>query len=131
MLLNFLYLIFLVVIVGGAIIFFIAGDRFMTFANFIRSAWPIMFLLVALAFKLRLTKAEERRYAATGLSLRTITISYGDKMKGEIVTFLAPVAVLLVAAFSEEGVWPLDIVQAFFVLIIVYAWNKYLWLRAR
>lgn len=131
LLLNFLYLAFLIALIGGAIVFFIQGDRFSAFATFLRSAWPIAFLLAVLAFKLRLTQSEKKRGEGTGLSLRTLTLDFADKMKGEFIAFASALSVLIIAAFSDSGVTALTIVQALVVLAITYLWHKYLWLRAR
>lgn len=131
LILNFLYLAFLILLIGGAIIFFIQGDRFSAFATFLRNAWPIAFLLAGLAFKLRLTQNEKARGEGTGNSLRTITLDYSDKMKAECMVFACPLAILCIAAFSEDGVRAVTIVQSIIVLVIVYLWHKYLWLRAR
>lgn len=131
LIIDFFYLAFLVLLVGGAIIFFIQGDRVSAVANFLRSAWPIAFLLSALAFKLHLTNNEKARGESNGMDLRTLTLSFGDKMKAEAIVFACPLAVLLIAASSDTGVTAFDIIQALIVLAIVYAWHKYLWLRAR
>ena len=131
LILNFLYLGFLILLVGGAIVFFIQGDRFSMFATFLRNAWPIAFLLAALAFKLRLTHGEKARGEGTGNSLRTITLDYTDKMKAECMVFACPLAILCIAAFSEDGVRAVTIIQSIIVLVIVYLWHTYLWLRAR
>lgn len=131
LIIDFLYLAFFVALIGGAIMFFIQGGRFDTFTDFIRSAWLIALLLAALAFKLRLTKSEKTRAESTGFSLLTLNLSFNDKMKGEFVVFACPLAVLFIAAISETGVDNLDIIQAIIVLVIAYAWHKYLWLKAR
>ncbi|MCX6792977.1 MAG: hypothetical protein NTY12_03035 [Candidatus Falkowbacteria bacterium] len=131
LIINFLYLAFLVLLVGGAILFFIQGNRFSEFAIFLRSAWPIAFLLAVLAFKLQLTNNEKKRGESNGMDLRTLNLTFADKMKAELVVFACPLSILLVAALSDTGVDALDIIQALVVLAIVYAWHKYLWLRAR
>ncbi len=131
LLLNFIYIAFFVLLVGSCIIFFIQGDRFSTFATFLRSAWPIAFFLGALAIKLRLTQSEKRAGEGTGLSLRTLSLSFGDKMKAEFVAYALPLVILFIAAFLEEGVQTSDIIQAVCVFLIAFLWHKYLWLRAR
>lgn len=131
LLLNFLYIAFFVLLVGSCIIFFIQGDRFSTFATFLRSAWPIAFFLGALAIKLRLTQSEKRAGEGTGLSLRTLSLSFGDKMKAEFIAYALPLVILFIAAFLDEGVQTSDIIQAVCVFLIAFLWHKYLWLRAR
>ncbi len=131
LIINFFYLVFLLALVAGAIVFFIEGDRFAAFAMFLKSAWPIAFVLASLAFKLRLTQAEKVRGDKTGNNLKTLNLSFGDKMKNEFIAFALALVVLLVAALSESGVTAVTIVQAIFVLAIAYAWQKYIWFRAR
>ena len=131
LIINFFYLAFLVFIVGGAILFSIQGDNVSTVANFLRSAWPIAFVLAALAFKIHLTNNEKKRGETNGFVDRTLNLSFGDKIKWEVVVFACPLAVLFVAAMSDNGVTVIDIIQAAFVLGISYFWFKYLWLRAR
>lgn len=124
-LLNFIFLIALVALV---IFYFIAGDRFAAFIEIMQSLIPLaifmIIFLIALKIKRREYKRNKERDGEGGGII--LSLSHFDVLKWDMIIFLTPVIILLIALFIDREVDLTDIFQAVFSLVIMYVWKKVL-----
>lgn len=126
MIIDFINVVFVIVIITSAIFYFLVGDNFEQFKNIIEALSPVaVFLLIMMiAVKLRRLKGNKRE--KEGNTEVTLNLSYSDKINGDLISFLIPVVMLLTPFFMNGEINLADFIQALFAFAIVALWNKYL-----
>lgn len=114
---EFLNLGFLVILVIFVIVFFIAGDRFESFVHIMKALAPvaiygIIFMIMIKINRMKLIKWKSEGRESSDKEI-VIYLSFIDKYILDILLYLMPIAVLLVAFFLNDKVVNLiDVIQA-------------------
>lgn len=128
LLIDFLNLVFLVVLVGFVLSFFIVGDRFGVFIKIMRSLIPIAVFLIIFLIMLKIKRMafKEKQTGEMNEEKTVLYLGRFDLLKWDIVIFLLPVIILLLAFFIDKEVTITDIIQATIALLLMYHWKKLL-----
>lgn len=125
---DFINHIFLLGIIAFFIFFFTIGDRFETFVEIMRSFAPIaIFIFIFLVMvKIRRMKIKEKIKDGGETDEIVLRLTYFDELKGDILIFLLPIVILLIAFFIEGFVALSGIIQAGVAFLLMYFWKKIL-----
>lgn len=123
---DFINHLFLLFIVAFFIFWFIVGDRFEAFTELMRSLVPvgIFGFIFLVMIKIKRMKLKERRRNNEEDAEIVLRLSYFDESKGDILIFLLPIIILLVAFFIDGAVSFSDIIQAVVAFILMYLWKS-------
>lgn len=128
---DFVNLIFIIIIIGGAILYFIAGDHFEDFKKILVSFSPIGFFIILFLFKLRFGRGEKEKREREGNLNLILKLDFVDKTKSDIFMFSLPVTVCLIAFIVNKEVTLINFFQSAVVFIIAYWWKKWLFSKER
>lgn len=124
--LEFINLIFLVILIGFCIFFFVSGDRFAAFAVLMKSLTPVAFFGILLLIKNKLNRQQVRKRQAENNMDITLRLTYFDRLKTDFVVFSLPMVVLLIPILFTKKIDALDMLQALVAFAIFYFWQKLL-----
>ena len=131
MALDFLNFIFVLLLVGLCILYFIAGDNFESFKNILRSLVPFAGLGVIFLIKLKFWREHGKKVEKEGGGDSEILMTYGDRLKCDLFVFSLPAAVCLAAFVLKGSVFATDIIAAILVFVLAYLFEKWLLKKAR
>lgn len=126
LIIDFANLIFVILIIGGAILYFIAGDSFDNFKNILASLSPFGLFVILLLFKIRFSRGEREKREREGNLDLILRLNFMDKARSDVFMFSLPIAVCLIAFIVNREVTLLNFFQAAAVLLIAYWWKKWL-----
>lgn len=123
---DFINHIFLLSMVAFFIFWFTVGDRFEAFAELMRSLVPIgIFGFIFLVMiKIKRMKMKERRRNSEEDAEIVLRLTYFDESRGDILIFLLPIIILLIAFFIDGFVATADVIQAAFAFLLMYLWKS-------
>jgi hypothetical protein len=125
-LIDFINFVFGIIIIGLAILYFIAGDNFENFRRILESLAPLAVLAVIFLINLKLWREKAKKKEREGNLELTLQLSFIDKLKSDIFLFILPAAVLGVAFVINKKVGPTDVLEALVVFVVAYLWQKWL-----
>lgn len=127
MFLDFIQYIFLLILVSITLVFFVDGDseRFDRFRELMRNLAPMAYFGIAFLVSLKFYRRRYKQRKDDNNLEIVLTLQMKDKLIGEIISFLVPVAVLLIAFFNQP-VSGEDIVQALLAFMLVFSFQRYL-----
>lgn len=121
---DFIYLVFLLLLVGFCIFFFIAGDRFKTFTVLLKSLMPLAIVGIIFIIKIKINRRElKKRKSEENLEI-ILHLTFMDKMYSDILNYSAPIAILIIPIIIQRRVDIIDIFQALATFAIFYFWQK-------
>jgi hypothetical protein len=126
MLIDFINLVFTIAIIICTIIYFTTGDNFENFKRLMESLVPFAILILIFMVNWRLWRQTARKRESEGNMGITLEMTYMDKLKGDLVVFTLPAAVLLIAFLSDKHVGATAVLEAVAVFVIAYLWQKWL-----
>jgi hypothetical protein len=130
-LIGFINFIFAILIVFGAVFYFIAGDNFVNFRHFLESLAPLAVLVLFFLINLRLWQEKAKKKEREGNLDITLRLSFTDKLKSDIFLFSLPAASLLIAFIANRAVGTSDVLSALAVFLIAYLWQKWLFSKEK
>lgn len=110
--------------------YLILGDKVGVVSKVMRALVPLSYFALAFVIKMRVNLSNYKKRKKENDTELVLYLSHWDKIKDEIVIFLLPVIVLLVASL-ESGVDATSVVQALLVFIVMYAWHIILFRKIR
>lgn len=126
LIIDFINLIFAILVIGGAILYFIAGDHFENFKNIIAALSPFALFITLLLIKIKFSQEEKKKREREGNMDLILRLNFIDKTKSDIFMFSLPVIVCLIAYIVNREITLTNFFQAAAVLIIAYWWKKWL-----
>lgn len=117
LILDFINLVFLIILVGFVIVFFIAGDRFESFIHIMKSLVPIAIYGIIFMIMIKIKRMQLQKWKSEGRESSdkeiVIYLSFMDKYILDILLYLMPIVILVTAFFLEDKVVNFtDILQA-------------------
>ncbi len=128
---DFINYVFMLILISVFILYFIAGDHFKEFLEVLRSLMPLSFFALILLIKFKLSRMQAERSNRNGLGEIILYLSSFDKMWSELIVFLLPLVICLVAFLFLGKVDFVDIVQAVVSFLMIYAWHNYIFKKER
>lgn len=130
-LIDFLNLVFTLVIVGLSILYFIAGDNFENFKRILESLVPLGILAILFLINLKIWREKAKKKEREGNMDIIIKLTFFDKLKSDIFLFLLPAGLLAIAFFANGKVGLIDILEASMVFVLSYFWQKWLFSKEK
>jgi len=124
--LEFVNLVFLVILVGFCIFFFISGDNFEKFTVLMKSLVPVSFFGILLLIKTKINRHQIRKRKEENNMDITLRLTYFDRLKTDFVVFSLPMVVLLIPILFTKKIDTPDMLQALAAFAIFYFWQKFL-----
>jgi hypothetical protein len=131
MIIEFINLLFLLFLIAFVIIYIVVGDRVGAVVNFMKLLTPFAFLGIIFIIKMKLTRQQIRQRKEEKNTDIVLYLTTSDKFKGEIISFLIPISILLIAAFGRGQITSVDIFQAVISFLIFYFWYNSLFKKER
>lgn len=123
---DFLNLVFIIVIVGLSIVYFIMPDRFAAFTEIMRNLAPIAFFVLILLIKIKFNRVEHTKRKNENNTEIILVLNYWDKFISDIIVFTTPILLCLFAYLANQTVGMMDIFYSALIFIIMYFWQRYL-----
>lgn len=124
--LSFLDTLFLILVVSGSILYFIAGDNFEEFKIFLKSLSPIAVFILVLLILIKLKRVNFRKKRKEANLSLILNLEYTDEMKADLITFLTPVIILIIPLIKFGRIYFIDLIQALSCFLILILWQKYI-----
>ena len=131
LIIDFINTVFIIVLVGFFIVFFIAGDRFEQFGKFIESLIPLAFFGIILLVTLKINRTQLKKRRREANIEINLYLTYFDKLISDVVVCLMPIAIIAVSMLANGYVDSIDIFQAVIAFLIMYFWQKFLFKKER
>jgi hypothetical protein len=131
LLIDFINFAFAIIIIGLAVLYFIAGDNFDNFKRILESLTPIGLLLVLFLINLKFWRERAKKKEREGNMEITLRLNFFDKLKSDFFVFSMPAAILLISFIARGQVGFLEVIEALFVFVIAYFWQKWLFSKER
>jgi len=130
-LLDFLNLIFIVVLVILCIFYFIAGDNFSAFSLFLKSMVPLAFIGIIFLVKLKMTRSEIRKRRDENNTEIVLELNVMDKLIADVVVFFTPILLGLLIYKIKGSLGGAEVIEISIVFLIMFFWQKYIFRKER
>lgn len=130
-LIDFINFVFVIVIIGLSILYFIAGDNFENFKRILESLVPFGFLIIFFLINLKLWREKVKKRDREGNMDIHLRLTYIDKLKSDLVVFLMPASILLISFLINKKVGLADILEAAAVFVLAFLWQKWLFSKEK
>ena len=131
LLITFINTVFLIIVVGLTIVYFIAGDNFLVFKQIMESLVPFGCFGLLFLVNLRFWRQDAKKKEREGNLEVTLHLTFVDKLKSDIFLFSLPVVLMGIAFAANGKVGLADVLEALMVFIIAYLWEKWLFSKER
>ncbi len=123
---DFLNVVFLVILIGFVIFFFIVGNRFGVFIEILKSFVPIAIFSLIFLVVMNIKRLALRKKRADGEEDKKIILYLSPLalLVWDAIIFSLPVVILTIALFIDKEVTITDIMQATIALLLMYYWKK-------
>jgi hypothetical protein len=129
MLLDFINLIFTIILIAGAIFYFTAGERFEYFTNLIFSFFPFFIFILLFFIKQKFVLRQRNKEHADMNSEIVLSLSYFDKLLSDLVVFITPFAIGLIYFFKQGILRGIDFFVLFIIFSVMYLWQRHLFTK--
>lgn len=123
--LDFINLIFIILIIAFSIIFFINGNHFQAFVEILKVLAPLSLFGILLLIKLNFDRYQRKKLNQEHDSQIVLYINYWDITIFDIINFLIPIGMIVIPIIFGNKIGAIDIIEASFVFIILYFWGNY------
>lgn len=123
-LIDFINVVFTLILITFCIFYFTVGNRFQNFTEIMKALVPLAFFGILFLVKLKLSRLHlEKRKQEDNLYI-TLNLTYFDKIKSNLIVFSLPIIVCMVPFIINRTVDLISILQACVVFIITYVWQE-------
>ncbi len=126
LLIDFLNLVFVVLITGASILYFISGDNFETFKNLMQTLAPFGLFGLLLLITLRVNRRKMKKRRSENNMDMDLSLNFMDRMKIDIFIFSLPMVVCLVFWLLEKTMTMSIFLSACSVFILAYSFRWWL-----
>ena len=131
LLLDFLNLIFLVLLIAFCVFYFIAGDNFAIFTLFMKAMVPLAFFGIIFLVRLKMTRSEIKKRKSEDNTELVLYFNIFHKLMSDIVVFLTPVLLGLLIYLARGFLEAADVILLIVVFLIMFFWQKYIFSKER
>lgn len=123
MIIDFANDIFTIFLIGLCIMFFIIGDRFEAFGQFIKTLLPLIVFGIIFSVKFRSNNNKLRKYRREGnLGTIILHLQHSYIIKDRIILVLLLFSIIFIPYFYNKVDF-IDIIQAFIVFLMMGIWH--------
>jgi len=131
LIIDFINTVFIAVIVGFFIVFFVVGDRFEQFGKFMESLIPLAVFGIIFLLKLSANRSRlKKRRREENLDI-VLYLTYSHKLISDLVVYSLPIAIIAIPMMANGKVDFVDILQAAVALLMIYFWQRFLFKKER
>ncbi len=131
LLLDFINLIFLVILIAVCVFYFIAGNHFAAFALFMKSMVPLAFFGIIFLIKLKITRKEIRKRKSENNTDLVLYLNVMQKLTSDFIVFGSPILLGLLI-YKFRGLLDIaDIMFLIIVFLIMFFWQRYLFSKEK
>ncbi|MFA6306870.1 MAG: hypothetical protein WCV70_02565 [Patescibacteria group bacterium] len=131
LLLDFLNLIFLVLLIAFCVFYFIAGDRFAIFTLFMKAMVPLAFFGVIFLIRLKMTRSEIKKRKSEDNTELVLYLNVFHKLISDIIVFTTPILLGLLIYMARSSLDAADVILLIIVFLIMFFWQKYLFSKEK
>ena len=131
MIINFINDVFLIILISFCIVFFIAGDRFEMFGQYMKALFPIAIFAIIFLIKLRIDRNQLKKRKKDNNTEIILYLTFFDKLILDTLIYLLPIIVLIIAFTMNNKIIITDIFQALSVFLLTYFWQKFLFKKEK
>jgi|GEM_PF-1180590 hypothetical protein len=131
LMIDFINLVFTIIIIGLAIIYFIAGDNFENFKKILESLAPLGLLMILFLINLKFWQEKAKKKQREGNMEIILRLNFFDKLKSDFIVFSMPTIILLIAFFARGQVDLFDLIEALIVFVLAYLGQKWLFSKEK
>jgi hypothetical protein len=128
---DFLSLLFLVVLIGFCIFYFIVGNRIGVVAEIMRIFAPLGFFGAILLIRLRLNQKEKKKRDEQSNSDIVIYLTFMDKLKSDLFLYSLPMLVIGLPMLSGYKIDTTIFLQACLVFVLSFFWQRFIFNKQR
>jgi predicted Na+-dependent transporter len=131
LILDFLNLIFLILLIVFCIFYFITGDNFAVFSLFLKSMVPLAFFGILFLVQLKITRNKIKEMKSEDKTELVLYLNVFDKLISDIVVFCTPILMGLLIYQSKGFLEIIDIIFLSIIFLIMFFWQKYLFSKVK
>src|SRR3989339_511906 len=124
--LDFLNLMFILLLVAFCIVYFIAGNHFFAFSLFLQSMVPLAFFGVIFLVRLKLTRSEIKKRKKHGNTELVLYLNIFHKLISDVVVFCSPILLGLLIYKARGFIDTIDVIILIAVFLIMFFWQRYI-----
>jgi len=129
--LDFLNLIFTIILVVFCVFYFMAGDRFAFFTLFMKSMVPLAFFGIIFLVKLKITRQEIKKRKKEANTDVVLYLNLSHKLAADVIIFFTPILLGLLIYKIRGSLNATDIVILSIVFLIMFFWQRYIFSKER
>ena len=126
MIIDFINDIFAIILIGLCIMFFIIGDRFEAFGQFMKALFPLAVFVIIFLVKFRINRMQLKKRENENNPEIVLRITYVDKLIFDVLIYLLPIIIVGIAFIANKQITLVDIFQAIAAFLIMYFWQRIL-----
>lgn len=124
MIIDFINDIFAIILICLCIMFFVVGDRFEGFGQFMKALFPLAVFVIIFLIKLRMNRMRlKKRKRENNIGI-VLYITYFDKLIFDVLIYLLPIIIVGIAFIVNKQITLVDIFQAVAAFLLMYLWQK-------
>jgi hypothetical protein len=131
LMLDFLSLVFAIVLIGFAIFYFIVGNRIEQASMIMTMIAPFGLFASILLIRLRVLQRDYKDRKENNNTDIILYLGFMDKLKTEILVYLTPMLVLVLPIILGQGMQTIFFAQAVIVFLSMYLWHVYIFKKQR
>jgi hypothetical protein len=129
--LDFLGLLFLVVLIGFCIFYFIIGNRIEIVSEIMKAFAPLGFFGAILIIRLRLNQRERKKRDEQANSDIVIYLTFMDKLKSDLFLYFLPILIIVLPMLAGNQANTITFFQACSVFVMAFFWQKFIFNKQR
>lgn len=131
LILDFLNLVFLILLIVFCIFYFISGDHLSDFSLFLQSMVPLAFFGILFLIQLKIIRREIREKKNEQNTEIVLYLNVFHKLFSDIVVFCTPILLGLVIYQANGILGATDIIILSVLFLIMFSWQKYLFSKCK
>ncbi|MFA5359678.1 MAG: hypothetical protein WC349_01840 [Patescibacteria group bacterium] len=131
LILDFLNLIFLILLIVFCIFYFIAGDNLAVFSLFLKSMVPLAFFGILFLIQLKITRNKIKERKSEDKTELVLYLNVFDKLISDIIVFCTPILLGFLIYKSRGCLEIIDIIFLSIIFLIMFFWQKYIFSKER
>ncbi len=131
LILDFLNLVFLILLIVFCIFYFISGDHLPDFSLFLQSMVPLAFFGILFLIQLKIIRREIREKKNEQNTEIVLYLNVFHKLFSDIVVFCTPILLGLIIYQANGVLGATDIIVLSVLFLIMFSWQKYLFSKCK
>jgi len=131
LILDFINLVFMVILIAFCILYFVAGDHFFVFSLFMKSMIPLAFFGIIFLIQLKITRDEIKVRKKEDKTELVLYLNIFHKLASDIIVFCTPILLGFFIYEVRGSLDAIDIILLSIMFLIMFFWQKYLFSKEK